>query len=156
MKKLMNRCLAWLAGERETIEAANVGAGRHADGNLTLLADAALADHNLRVKLGSDANHFAVAGAEAALGICTDDPDTAEDPYNVALLGAAKGTLVGVASAAIAAGDYIVGQTTGRFRTLPTSAGTYYVEGKAVTAASADGDEFEFVPCLPYAVTVTE
>jgi hypothetical protein len=136
--------------------ACNVAEGAHASGNLTLLADAALSDRNLRVKLGSDASHFAIAGAEAALGVCTDDPDTAEDAYNVALLGGVAGTLIGVGSGAIAAGDYLSGDTTGRFKTLPTSAGTYYVEGKAVTACGGNGQEFEFVPCLPYAVTVTE
>jgi len=134
--------------------AANIAEGTHADGNLTLLSDAALTARNLRVKFGSDASHFALAGAEPALGICTDEPAAAESACNVALLGAAKGTLLGVGSAAINAGDYIVGDTQGRFKTLPTSAGTYYVEGKAVTACGGDGQAFEFIPCLPYAVTV--
>lgn len=156
MKKLLAILTAAMASAfGHHLIACNIAEGVHADGNLTLLADAALANKNLRVKFGSDASHFAVAGAEAALGVCTDDPDTAENPYNVALLGAAKGTLIGVGSAAIAAGDYVVGAAAGEFKTLPTDAGTYYVEGKAVTACGGDGQEFEFIPCLPYAVTVS-
>lgn len=157
MNKLITMLLAAMAlSFRKPLVACNIAAGSHADGNVTMLADAALSARNLRVKFGSDGNHFAVAGAEAALGICTDDPDAAENPYNVALLGASKGTKIGVASGVIAAGAYIVGAASGKFQSLPASAGTYYVEGRAITASGADNDEFEVETCTPYPVTVTE
>jgi len=54
-----------------------------------------------------------------------------------------------VASAAITAGDLVSGAANGKLRTLPTSAGTYYVLGRALNAASADGDSVEFVPSFP-------
>lgn len=156
MKKLVHLLIAAMGlSFQRPLTAANVGAGTHSDGNITLLADAALSDTNLRVKFGTDANHFAVAGAEAALGICADDPDTAENPHVVQLLGASKGTKLGVGSGVIAAGDYVVGDTAGRFKTLPSSNGTYYVEGRAITASAADGDEFEVETCTPYPVTIS-
>jgi hypothetical protein len=156
MKKLFRSLTAAMAMSfRHHLVACNIAGGVHADGNLTLKADAALSARFLRVKFGSDASHFALAGAEAALGICTDDPDAVEDSYNVALFGASKGTQVGVGSAAIAAGDYICGASGGKFQTMTSIAnGTYYVEGKAVTACGGNNEEFEFVPCFPHAVTV--
>jgi hypothetical protein len=156
MKKFIQTLVTMMAASfHQPLTACNIAEGRHDDGNLTLLADAALTTRHLRVKFGSDASHFALAGAEAALGICTDDPDSAESPYNVALHGAAKGTKLGVASGAIVAGAYVVGAASGKFQTLTgISAGTYYVEGRAVQTA-ADGDTFEVETCTPYPVTVS-
>lgn len=157
MQKLIRSLTAAMAlAFGHSLIACNIAGGVHADGNLTLKADAALSARFLRVKFGSDASHFAIAGAEAALGICTDDPDTAEDSYNVGLLGATKGTQVGVGAAAIAAGDFITGTTGGKFITMTAIGnGTYYVEGKAVTACGGNNEEFEFIPCFPHAVTVS-
>lgn len=157
MKKLIHHltlAMALAFGHRR--EFANIAEGLHATGRKGFKADAATTARNLRYKLGSDQNHVALAGAEAALGVSDDLADAAEDPLNVALHGAAPGTRLGVGSAGIAADAFIVGAANGKFRTLPTSAGTYYVEGKALTACGGDGQEFEFVPCFPYPVTVTE
>jgi hypothetical protein len=133
---------------------ANITEGVHASGNKPFRADAAIGARNLRVKIGSDANHVALAGAEAALGICSDEAEAAEDPVNVALLGATCGTKLGVGSAVIAADAFVVGAAGGKYQALPAAPGTYYVEGKAITACAGDGKEFEMVPCFPHAVTV--
>jgi hypothetical protein len=135
---------------------ANIAEGVHADGRKSFKADAATTARHLRYKLGSDANHVAVAGAEAALGVSADEAAAAEDPLTVELFGAAPGTKLGVGSAAIAANDFIVGAASGKFQTLTGIAnGTYYVEGKAITACSGNNAAFEFVPCFPYPVTVS-
>ena len=86
-----------------------------------------------------------IARAELAAG----------DIGNIAILGAAPGTEIAIADAAIARDAFIVpAVTAGRARTLPVTTGTYYVFGRAITAAGAATDEFEFAPCVPYKVVV--
>ena len=86
-----------------------------------------------------------VARAELASG----------DIGNIAILGASSGTEIAIADAAIARDAFIVpAVTAGRARTLPVTTGTYYVFGRAITAAGAAADEFEFAPCVPYKVVV--
>jgi hypothetical protein len=157
MKKHLSILIAAMAisfGKRTAF--ANIGEGVRADGSKSFKADAATTARNLRYKLGSDANHVALAGAEAALGVSDDLADAAEDALVVDCFGASCGTKLGVGSAAIAAGDYIVGAAAGKFQTLTGIApGTYYVEGRALTACSGNNGEFEFAPCFPYPVTVS-
>lgn len=156
MKKFISILVASMAisfGKRQAF--ANIGEGIHASGRKGFKADAATTARNLRYKLGSDANHVALAGAEAALGVSIDEAAAAEDPITVDIFGAAPGTKLGVGSAAIAADAFIVGAASGKFQTLPTAPGTYYVEGKALTACAGNNAEFEFVPCFPYPVTVS-
>lgn len=145
---LLATCV-WLVGRNPVTFLANVAEGTHA-GSITKLADAAITTRNLLVKIGTDAGHVALAGvSDIPLGVATDEPAAAEDPVNVALLGAHAGTLLGVASAAITAGDLVVAAANGKLRTLPTSAGTYHIVGRAIAAAGADGDTIEFVPSFP-------
>lgn len=145
---LLATCV-WLAKRNSLTLLANVAEGTHQNA-LTRLADAALATRFLLVKIGSDANHVAACGVgDIPLGIATDEPAAAEDPVNVELLGVGERTLLGVASAAIAAGDLVVAAASGKLRTLPTAAGTYYIMGRALGAAGADGDTIEFVPSFP-------
>ena len=128
------------------VEFANIAEGSVA-GKKTYAADAALAIRFVAVKLGSDANHVAVAGtADIAIGICTDNAEAAEDLVNVALLGSASETLKVTASAAIAAGDFVVTAANGKVRTLPATTGTYYIIGRALQAAAADLDVIEIDP----------
>lgn len=128
---------------------ANVAEGRWCGGK-TYLADAALATRYLLAKIGSDSGHIAAAGtADIPLGIVTDEAAAAEDPVNVAVFGTTEGSQLVVASAAIAAGDMIVSAASGKVRTLPATTGTYYIIGRAVTAAAADGDLVQITPSFP-------
>jgi hypothetical protein len=128
---------------------ANIGEGVHA-GTITKKADAAIATRYLVVKIGSDIDHVAVAGtADIALGIASDEPAAAEDLVAVQLLGSSGETRKVVASAAITAGDFVVTAASGKVRTLPAITGIYYIIGRALIAAAADGDLVEIDPCLP-------
>lgn len=134
---------------------ANLGTSQHA-GNISKKADAALATRYLLVKIGSDADHVAVAGAaDIPLGVCTDEPPAAEDWCNVALFGSIGTTLPMVASAAIAAGDFVVSAANGKIRALPAAAATYYIIGRALEAASGDGVLIEVDPIPPTQRVVT-
>ncbi|MBI5770827.1 MAG: DUF2190 family protein [Verrucomicrobia bacterium] len=124
--------------------------GTHQGGRVTRLADAAITTRNAVVKIGSDAAHIAVAGTgDIAIGVCQDEPSAAEDPVSVVHFGSADRTLLVVASAAISAGDMIVTAASGKVRALPGTTGTYYIIGRALTAATADGDTIELDPCFP-------
>ncbi len=133
--------------------ACNVGAstvGTHADGKLPCFADAAFASRHLLAKRGSDATHVALCGVgDIPLGFCDDEAEAAEDPINVQALGATPGTVKGRASAAIALDALVVAAASGKVRTLPATTGTYYIIGRAITAAAADGDELELAPTFP-------
>ena len=121
-------------------------AAQHA-GNITQLAAAAIATRFLLAKIGSDSDHVDVGGAsDIPLGVITDESSAAEDPVNVALLGSANTTLKMVASAAISAGDFVVPAASGKIKTLPGAAGTYYIVGRAMIAAGADADVIEVDP----------
>lgn len=130
-------------------------AGSHATGKLTRKGDAALAFRAF-VKPGSDDNHVAVTTAptECPLGQTTHATDAAEDEVGVDLPGASEGTKVAVAAGAIAVNDRICATALGRAEKLPSEAGTYYVTGRAVTAAGAAGIPFEYEGCTPYPVVV--
>lgn len=131
-------------------EFANIGEGTYQTGNMTRLADAALSTRHLVVKIGSDINHVAVAGAaDIALGVANDASEAAEDPVNVQILGVAEGTILMTAGAAITAGDMVVTTSSGKIRTLPSGAGTYYIIGRALEAAGADGDVINVAHCFP-------
>lgn len=140
------------ASLREKFQApcfANIADGTH-ERAITRLTDAAITTRFLLGKIGSDANHVAACGvADIPLGVITDEANAAEDPVAVALFGATNETRKAVASAAIAAGDFIVSAASGKVRTLPGAAGTYYIIGMALVAATADGDVIEFDSCVP-------
>ena len=128
---------------------ANIGEGVHA-GSITKKADAAIATRYLVVKIGSDIDHIAVAGtADIALGIASDEAAAAEDLVAVQLLGSSSETRKVVASAVIAAGDFVVTAAAGQVRTLPATTGTYFILGRALNAAAAAGDIVEIDSCLP-------
>lgn len=132
------------------VEFANIAEGTVA-GNKSYLSDEALATRFLLVKLGTDANHIAIAGAaDIPIGVATDEAAAAEDLVNVGLLGSSSETRKAVASAAIAVGAMIVAAASGKVRTLPGTTGTYYIIGRALQAAGADGDVIEFdpYPCI--------
>jgi hypothetical protein len=121
----------------------------HKGGRITRKADAAIADRYRAVKIGSDADHIAVAGiSDIPLGICADEPAAAEDLVPVYLLGSHGETMRGIASGTVTAGDFVVAAASGALRTLPVASGTYYIVGRALTTA-ATTEVFEFDPSLP-------
>lgn len=132
-------------------EFANIAEGTSETGNRTYLADASHSTRHLVVKIGSDANHVALAGTgDIAIGVTDDQPEAAEDHVNVQLLGAKRGTVLMTASAPISAGDMVVTAASGKIRTLTgLGTGTYYIIGRALEAAGADGDVIQVSPTFP-------
>ncbi len=121
----------------------------------TYLTDAAFASRNLCVKIGSAADHVALCGVgDIPLGLALDEASAAEGDVAVARFGLHRDGALGVASGAIAAGDYLVPGANGTLRTLPVAAGTYHIVGRAEKAA-ANTDPVEFIPCFPIQRIVT-
>lgn len=135
---------------------ANIAEGTHVE-SITKKSDAAISLRYAVVKIGSDIDHVAVttANTEIPLGVCTDESDAAEDLVAVELLGAQPKTLKVVASDAITAGAMVVCTAAGKVVTLPVAAGTYYIIGRALKAAGADGDVIEIASCFPTQRVVT-
>lgn len=133
------------------------GVQSHENGRLTKKCDAALAAPFLCVKAGTDADHVAVTAADTDVpqGLAQAATDAAEDIVAVDLFGKGGDTKVAVAAAAIAHLARVVPAAAGKLKTLPASAGTYYVVGRALTAPTADGDHFELDDCTPYPVVVS-
>jgi hypothetical protein len=120
---------------------------------LTKKADAALTDEHLLVTFGSDADHIAINAADdMPLGTVPDTPSEAEDIVAVNLLGSRNETVTMVASEAIDAGEIVYTAANGKVQDEPAS-GTVYKVGRALQAATADGDEIEVEPCFPVAAT---
>ena len=144
-------CAALLGLKRaRRIHCANIGEGQH-DGVITYKTDAASAPRFLLGKIGTDAAHVAVSGiGDIPLGVITDEAAAAEELVTLALFGSYDTTLKVVASGAIVAGAFVVGDAGGKVRTLPVTAGTYYIVGRALNAAAADGDivEIDPIPCV--------
>ncbi len=134
---------------RQFTPLANVGEGTW-HGQKTYLATAAISTRYLLAKLGADAQHADIAvAADIPIGFFTDEAAAAEDPVNVNLLGTCASTQLGVASAAIALGAFVVADAGGKVRTLPGTTGTYYIVGRALTAAAANNDIIAIDPCAP-------
>lgn len=125
-------------------------------GSMTKLADAALSTQHLLVKFGSDSDHLAVMAAvtDVPIGTCPDTPEAGEAAA-VLLLGAAEETRTMVAAEAIDLGERVFADAAGKVTDLPAAAGTYFCVGRALEAATDDGDEIQVDPCSPYPVTVT-
>jgi hypothetical protein len=134
---------------------ANIAEGTY-EGKITKKTDAAITTRYLLAKIGTDAAHVDLCGVgDIPLGVITDEASAAEELVNVNLFGSQCQTQLGVASAAIAAGAFIVAAASGKVRTLPAAAGTYYIIGRALNAPGADGDicEFDPIPCVQRIVT---
>lgn len=139
-------------------EFANIAEGQH-DGSVTKKADAAHTLRYLVVKIGSDSDHVALCGAsDRPLGVCSDQPEAAEDRVAVDLLGATGTTRKAVPSEAMAVGDPVYTAANGKVQNEPATAGTYYRIGYALTAAVSDdvtnGHPIEFEPHPPVKVVV--
>lgn len=137
---------------------ANVSEGTHV-GSVARRADGAYGRY-LLYKIGSDANHVALADvADIPIGAGDDESTAAEDILNVRLFGAQGETMLLQPSAAINAGDMIVAAANGQVRALPAVAGTYYIIGRALNTVSgsfaATGQLLESDPTFPIQRVVT-
>lgn len=147
MEALQLRTQRWFGSSR--LVAANIAEGQH-EGHITKLTDATIATRFLMVKKGTNTAHIAVCSAitDRPMGVCQDEATAAEENVNVALLGARKDTLIGVASGAIASGSRLATTATGKLQVAVT---TQFVIGIAITDSAVDGDLIEFDPINPMA-----
>jgi hypothetical protein len=129
-------------------------AGTHSTGRVTRKCDAVLAD-GVIVKKGTDDDHVAVttAATENPLGLTMNATDAAEGTVGIELF-SSPGTKVATASGAVAVNDRVCAAAAGAAAKLSATGGTYFVIGRAITAA-ADGVKFEFEGCVPYSVVVS-
>lgn len=155
--------VAWgLATQKINISGLSIGGlanaftdGQHDDGRIKFTLKSTLSVRNLAVKAGAATGEVLICGAtDMPVGVVQDE-GVDGDSITVDLLGGASKTRLGVASAAIAQFARISPAASGKLRTLPTAAGTYWVCGFAVGVAAADGDDIEFAPCVPYQVVVS-
>ena len=137
--------------------AANIAEGtREFD---SLVPDAAVPTRYLLAKRGSDAAHFAIAGAgDRPIGVCEDQTSTASValpglPLRISRLGISTRSKKVAVNSAVAQDDLLVPAANGYAQTLPTAAGTYWIIGNAEQAGAAGG-VVEFIGSLPYKVTI--
>ena len=135
-----------LAKGDHAINAIN-SAGDHDGGRIRRLAESAFTAPHLVAGKGTTAGlHVAPCAATGVvpIGFALDEAAAGE---NVAVDTGAGKTQIGVASAAITS-DVLVYTATGGKLTSTGGTGKYLM-GRSVTAAAADGDEFELIPCFP-------
>lgn len=131
-----------------------ITATRYNNGRKTLTANEAVLRHALVKFDTTDSTILNCTTSAIPLGVARGELASG-DGGDIAILGSTPGTEIAIADAAIARDAFVVpAATAGRARTLPGTTGTYYVFGRAITAAGAAADEFEFSPCTPYKVVV--
>jgi hypothetical protein len=129
------------------------------DGRATYLADNAFTVRYLLAKIGSDVNHIDIcAVGDIPLGFVPDMNPSADGdltyPLPVSILClAGNETQRGVANAAITLGDFLVPAGAGKVKTCPFTTGTWYVVGRALTAAAANNDLVHIAPMFFKVVT---
>ena len=125
---------------------------------LNRLSDAAHSYTHLLVKIGSDSDHIAVAGAaDYPIGVTTDAPEASEAITNVIPLSISETTRKVRVATAVAAGVDLYTAANGFAQAEPAVAGTYYKVGKALKAAVQVGAGdylIEFIPCAPIKLVV--
>jgi hypothetical protein len=142
-----------LFSPRGSIALANELGEMFPDGRKSMIiaANAALpvSGKYLLYKKSVDDNHVDVCGVgDFPLGNSPDSPKAIGDMLTINLLGAVKGTSIGVASGALAFDDLVVPGALGTVRKLPVAAGTYWIIGRAIKGV-ADGVEAPYIPCFP-------
>jgi hypothetical protein len=132
---------------------ANVADGTHA-GAITVTANAVFSNKYLLAKADSTPGEVDVCGAsDIPVGVATDEAAVG-DILALKLLAVGAQTTRMVASAAIAADALLYTAANGQVQTEPTTAGTYYLVGRSLTAATGAGDRLEVESCLPVRLTV--
>jgi len=127
-------------------------------GRATAVADAAFTSRYLICKRGAQVYSIAIAGqGDTPYGVVPDmTPTTDTDlsyPLPVNILGLNEDTERMIASGAVALDNMLTTDASGQVRAVPSASGTYWIVGKAKSAAVAAGDQVEVVPCFPYQFT---
>jgi hypothetical protein len=131
----------------------NIAQGTHA-GYLTVTAASAFTSKYLLAKADSTAGEVDVCGAsDCPVGVATDDADEG-DPLAIKILGVSPQSILVTANGAIAAESYLYAAANGEVQSEPTAAGTYYLIGRALGAATAAGDHIEAETCVPVKLIV--
>jgi hypothetical protein len=132
---------------------ANVAQGTHA-GYVTVTAASAFSGKYLLAKANATAGEVDPCGAsDCPVGVATDEADEG-DPLALKILGVNPQSVLVTASGAIAAGAYLYAAASGCVQGEPASAGTYYLVGRALTAATGAGDQLEAETCVPVKLIV--
>ncbi len=123
----------------------NPAVGTH-DGSVTRVAENVVPARHLLGKIGaSGVDYVEVAGAnDLPLYVMTDEAETG-DEVACDILGALGRSALMTASQPIAAGAEIFTAAGGKVQSMPGGFGTFYLVGRALTAAEADGDLLEVV-----------
>lgn len=128
-------------------------AGTHAAG-ITRAAEAAITTPHLMLTKGTAVDEVNICAADDfPLGTAADVV-AIDERVGVHLLAGGGHTLLMVAGEAVDVGEEVYTAAGGKVTDLSASAGTYYKVGVALTAATADGDEIEVMPCYPVETTV--
>jgi hypothetical protein len=131
----------------------NIAQGTHA-GYVTVTAASVFTSKYLLAKADSTAGEVDVCGAsDCPVGIATDDASVG-DPLALKILGVSPQSVLVTASGAFAAESYLYTAANGQVQTEPTTAGTYYLIGRALNAATAAGDHVEAETCVPVKLIV--
>lgn len=106
------------------------------------------------VKAGTTANYVDVCGAaDKPIGVIYNEGGAAHDAgewAEVHFLG--QGPIKLVANAAITRGNWVYTAADGEGQPTPTASGSYYLVGRALIAAGADGDVIEVQSITPILV----
>ncbi len=134
---------------------ANIAEGTHVK-SIAFYTDAAVATRHLLFKAGSDSRHIAVCALATDQPFCTlpDEASAAEELVQGELLGIGVETRLMVAVEAIAADVDVFTAAGGKVQDLPATAANVWKVGRSKTAAAADGDKIEIIPCTPTRVCV--
>jgi hypothetical protein len=132
---------------------ANIAQGTHA-GYVTVTAASAFTSKYLLAMADSTPGEIDVCGAgNCPVGVATDEADVG-DPVALKILGVSPQSVLVTANGAIAAESYLYAVANGEVQTEPTAAGTYYLIGRALTAATTAGDLIEAETCVPVKLIV--
>jgi len=132
---------------------ANVAQGTHA-GYVTVTAASAFSSKYLLAKADSTAGEVDPCGvSDCPVGVATDEADVG-DPLALKILGVSPQSVLVTANGAIAAGSYLYAAASGCVQGEPSAAGTYYLVGRALTAATSAGDQIEAETCVPVKLIV--
>ena len=131
---------------------ANIGDGDYDSGKRSYIPDANAAGRYLIYKIGSDADHVAVAGLnDVAIGVSYDQADVTNlQPITIRLFGSCPGTMRVQTDGTIANGNYVKAGAAGQ-ATLAVS-GDPGIFGKALfgtDTTSAAGDVITVVHDIP-------
>ena len=126
----------------------NVAEGTHA-GQVTRTLEVAASLRYLLGKPGTASSQVDLCGpSDLPLGVITDE-GAIGDLVNVALPGSSSSTVHMVASEAVSIGDSLYTAASGKVQNQPSSAGTVYQVGTALTSAGGDGEIIEVDPVAP-------